>query len=211
MSDVVTPSSSPPPAVMSMADRLAPAISGPWVRAVCGQVEAVLDNTFGVLGSEFVAAMDTRDPVWQPDRPEWHLTLLEREAQIPVGGQYLGMTLDDRYRAVRMADVSRWSEGGKWADLLRLAAAWLRMDVADPSLLRVYAWPVVVVYLMHPNVVPQDDNRFILRQELIGTIMDVAGWGVVSGLPGLVLSFDLPGQGFDAGLWGTTVDSSEGG
>lgn len=205
--DIITPGSQPLPEVLTMAERLAPFIRGPKVDAVCGVVETVLANSFGVLGTEFVAALDTRDPVWRDGRPEWHLTLLEREAGIPVGGEFLDMGPADRYRAVRMRDVSRWSEGGKWSDLLRLAAAWMGAETADPSKLRVFAWPLVVVFLFHPSVRPVEDNLTLFRQEMIATIMDVAGWGFVEGYPDLILSFDKEKQGWDLGEWGDIFDA----
>jgi hypothetical protein len=190
------------PSALGMADRLRPFIKGPWIEAVCGSVEDVLDDAFGPLAVYWAAALDTRDPVWREGRPEWHLTMIEREAQV---SPLVGASLADRYRAARMADVTRWSQG-LWSDILRLAAAWCNVETADPAVIRVYAWPLVVVYLFHPSIVPMGDNLDIFRREVLGTIQDVAGYAMVDGYPGLVLSFDNAEQGFDNGLFGDTFD-----
>jgi hypothetical protein len=187
---------------LTMAQRLAPAISGPNTTAVCAAIERVFEDTVGVPATELLDALDTRPLTWTVDRPLWHLTLLEREAGIVPPPDAVPR---DRYRAVRMRDVGRWSQG-QWADLLRLAAAWLGVESENinPDKVRVYAWPLTVVYLFHPNVLPSGTNLDLFIAEVRATIQDVAGYGIAVGLPGLLFTFDI-GPGFDMGLLGDIV------
>lgn len=186
--------------VTAMSDHLAPAISGPWVEAVCLAISDVLATGFDI---DFEAAMDTRSPVWDEARPLWHLTLLEGSR--PAHVVPIAAAPGERYRALRMYDVAEYSQG-LWSDLLQLAAAWCQTAKCDASKVRVFAYCLHTVWLLSPSVEPVGASLEILRSALLATIQDVAGYTLMVGVPDLVFTFDI-GPGFDVGILADIVDT----
>lgn len=179
-------------------DQFAPTVEGPKMAGLC----TALAKTFAPLldaPEALIDAVDIRPPVWDEARPVWHLDLLERLYQVR---SVPGHTARERYRVIKLSIATRWS-GGKWAGLIRIAAAWCGIEPEDlpAETAEVHCWPLVAAVVFAPSVAPATAAEIGLFKEYwIKGIQDVAGWVLVVS-PGNDLAFTLDiGPGLDEGI-----------
>ena len=156
-------------------------------------------RALNLQGAELLAGLDLTLPVWDPNRPAWHLPLIERFYAVRPEPT---LVLDLRYRIARARVAARHSSG-RIDDLVRVFNALIGAADVEPAKLRILTGPLVCYLVFRADVAPPASVQDRVIDLLRTAIQDVAGYGIVTAPDGVSLDalFTLDtGPGLDVGV-----------
>lgn len=163
--------------------------------AALGEATRVLN----LQGAELLAGLDITSPTWDPNRPTWHLSLIERFYGVRPE---LTLAPDLRYRIARARVAARHSSG-RLDDLTRVFNALVGVADVDPAKLRILVGPLVCYLVFRADAAPPASVQDRVIDLLRTAIQDVAGYGIITAPDGVSLDalFTLDvGPGLDVGI-----------